>query len=185
MAGFPLWLLLLLLFCFFLSFFQSYLSSLSFSLLWENFFFLLFFFFFNVYLLLRERDTHTHSASEGGTEREGDTESEAGSRLWAVSTEPNVGLELRNREIMTWAEVWRLTDWDTQAPLSFSYSSYVHWCDLPLYLAVFCLRCSFKFCYCMYVFMYLFLILTLVVGWIISPWKLSQSPQPQYLSIWK
>ena len=36
-----------------------------------------------------------------GAEREGDTESEAGSGLWAVSTEPNVGLELMNHEIMT------------------------------------------------------------------------------------
>ena len=32
-------------------------------------------------------------------EREGDTESEAGSRLRAVSIEPNVGLEPTNREI--------------------------------------------------------------------------------------
>ena len=36
-----------------------------------------------------------------GAERQGDTESEAGSRLSAVSIEPNVGLELTNREIMT------------------------------------------------------------------------------------
>ena len=55
--------------------------------------------------------------SGGGAEREGDTESEAGSRLWAVSTEPNAGLELTNCEIMTWAEVGRLTDWATQVPL--------------------------------------------------------------------
>ena len=47
---------------------------------------------------------------------EGDTESEAGSRLWAVSPEPDVGLELTDREIVTWAEVGRLTDWATQAP---------------------------------------------------------------------
>ena len=37
----------------------------------------------------------------GGTEREEDTESEAGSRLCTVSTEPNVGLEPTNCEIMT------------------------------------------------------------------------------------
>ena len=37
----------------------------------------------------------------GGSEREGDTESEAGSRLRAVSTEPNAGLELTDREIVT------------------------------------------------------------------------------------
>ena len=48
--------------------------------------------------------------SAGGAEREGDTESEVGSRLRAVSTEPDVGLELVNREIMTRAEVGGLTD---------------------------------------------------------------------------
>ena len=53
----------------------------------------------------------------GGAEREGDTESEAGSRLWAISPEPDAGLELTDREIVTWAEVGRLTDWATQAPL--------------------------------------------------------------------
>ena len=39
--------------------------------------------------------------SRGGTEREGDTESEAGSRLLAVSTEPDTGLKLTNGKIMT------------------------------------------------------------------------------------
>ena len=48
--------------------------------------------------------------SRGGAEREGDTESEAGSRLQAVSTEPNGGLGLMDGEIMTRAEVRRLTD---------------------------------------------------------------------------
>ena len=38
---------------------------------------------------------------EGQREREGDTESKAGSRLWAVRTEPDAGLELTNLEIMT------------------------------------------------------------------------------------
>ena len=37
----------------------------------------------------------------GGAEREGDTGCKAGSRLRAVSTEPNVGLEPTSREIMT------------------------------------------------------------------------------------
>ena len=37
----------------------------------------------------------------GGSEREGDTESDAGSRLQAVSTKPDAGLELTDREIMT------------------------------------------------------------------------------------
>ena len=55
----------------------------------------IFFNFLNVYLFLRE------SMSKGGAEREGDTESKAGFRLQAVSTEPNTGLELTNHEIMT------------------------------------------------------------------------------------
>ena len=54
--------------------------------------------------------------SGGGAERDGDIESEAGSRLPAVGTEPDVGLEPRNREIMTCAEVGRLTNWDAQVP---------------------------------------------------------------------
>ena len=37
----------------------------------------------------------------GGAEREGDTEPETGSRLRAVSIEPNTGLEPTDREIMT------------------------------------------------------------------------------------
>ena len=51
----------------------------------------------------------------GRAEREGDTESEAGSRLWAVSTEPDVGLKLTDSEIMTWAEVGCLIDWAPHA----------------------------------------------------------------------
>ena len=39
--------------------------------------------------------------SGAGAEREGVTDSEAGSRLPAVSTEPDAGLELTEREIMT------------------------------------------------------------------------------------
>ena len=39
--------------------------------------------------------------SWGGVEREGDRESEAGSRLRAVGTEPDAGLELMDCEVMT------------------------------------------------------------------------------------
>ena len=39
--------------------------------------------------------------SRRGLDREGDTESDTGSRLWVVSTEPNTGLLLRSHEIMT------------------------------------------------------------------------------------
>ena len=45
----------------------------------------------------------------GEEQREGDTESEAGTRLRADSTKPDTGLELTNREIMTWAELNRLS----------------------------------------------------------------------------
>ena len=77
------------------------------------FFFLIF--FLNVYLFLKEQEKQ--SMSLGGAERGGDPESEGGSRLWAVSTEPDTGLELRSYEIMTWAEVRCSTNWATQAPL--------------------------------------------------------------------
>ena len=50
------------------------------------------------YLFLRQRE---QSMSGDGAERGGDTESEAGSGLQAVSTEPEVGLKLTNCEIMT------------------------------------------------------------------------------------
>ena len=60
--------------------------------------------------------------SEEWAEREEDTESEAGSRLWATNTEPDAGLELMNSEIMTWAEVGCWTDWATQVPQQY-YSS--------------------------------------------------------------
>ena len=65
-----------------------------------------------IYFWERQRQ----NASGLGAEREGDTEAEAGSKLRAISTEPDAGLELKNREIMTWAEVGRSTDWTTQAP---------------------------------------------------------------------
>ena len=71
----------------------------------------LFFLIFNVYL---ERDG-VHKQGRG-RKREGLIEFEAGSRLWIVSTEPNMGLEPRNCELMTWAEVRHLKDWATQVP---------------------------------------------------------------------
>ena len=61
-------------------------------------------------------DRERQSMNGGGAEREGDTESEAGSRLWAISPEPDAGLEPTNHEIVTWADVGRSTDWATQVP---------------------------------------------------------------------
>ena len=78
--------------------------------------------------------------SRGGAEKEGDRESEAGSRLWAVSREPNTGLELKSHEIMNWAEVGCLTDWATQAPLQFNYSHHAVY-----YIPRTLLICNWKF----------------------------------------
>ena len=66
-------------------------------------------------MFIFERETERPSVSRGGTERE-ETENLKQAPSWAGSTEPDVGLELTNYEIMTWAEVWHLTDWATQAP---------------------------------------------------------------------
>ena len=54
-----------------------------------------------MFIFEREREKERQSVSREGAEREGDTKSEAGSRLSAVSTEPHAGLELPNCEIMT------------------------------------------------------------------------------------
>ena len=60
------------------------------------------------YLFLRERDTHRErereSTSWGETEKERETQNvkqPSGSELSAISAEPNSGLELMNREIIT------------------------------------------------------------------------------------
>ena len=58
-------------------------------------------------MFIFEREWETEHKWGRGREREGDTESEA------VSTEPDTGLKPRDCEIMTWAEVGRLTDWAT------------------------------------------------------------------------
>ena len=47
-----------------------------------------------MFIFERERQ----SVSGGRAERGGDTESEAGSRLQAASTEPDAGFELTNRD---------------------------------------------------------------------------------------
>ena len=73
----------------------------------QNLFFLMFTHFWET-----ERQS-----TRGERQREGDTETKAGSKPQAVSTEPKVGLEPTDGEIMTWAEVRRPTDWATQAPL--------------------------------------------------------------------
>ena len=49
----------------------------------------------------RQRQRQRESKSGGVAERQGDTECEAGSRLRAVSTELDAGLELTNHEVVT------------------------------------------------------------------------------------
>ena len=78
------------------------------------FIFIFFLNFFNVYLFLRQRETE-HERGRGRHRME------AGFRLWAISPEPDVGLELTDREIVTWAEVGRSTDWATQVPHLYIY----------------------------------------------------------------
>ena len=57
--------------------------------------------FFLMFLFIFEGERERQSMNGGGAEREGDTESKAGSRLWAVSTEPNMGFKLTECDIMT------------------------------------------------------------------------------------
>ena len=59
---------------------------------------------------MRERETERQRVSGGGAERKGDTESEAGSRLRAISTEPDTELKLTDHEITTYMEVGPLTN---------------------------------------------------------------------------
>ena len=47
-------------------------------------------------MFIFEKERERQSVSGGGAERKGDTESQAGFRLKAVSTEPDMGLELTN-----------------------------------------------------------------------------------------
>ena len=61
-------------------------------------------------LFIFEREREIKHEQGRVRERDGDTESEAGSRLRAVSTEPDAGLELTNCEIMTRTEVGHLAD---------------------------------------------------------------------------
>ena len=51
-----------------------------------------------MFIYSRERD---RAQAGKGLQKEGDTESEAGSRLRAVSTESDAGLELTDREIVS------------------------------------------------------------------------------------
>ena len=53
-----------------------------------------FYFLALIYVFMRVWEREPTQVREGQRKREGDTESEAGSRLRAVSTEPDMGLQL-------------------------------------------------------------------------------------------
>ena len=97
-------------------------------LIFKNFFFLIFIYFW-------ERDRAW--AGEKQRERETRNPKQApGSRLQAVSAEPDAGLEPTNCKSMTWAEVRRLTDWAIHAPfkilfLSNLYTQHGAWTHNP------------------------------------------------------
>ena len=78
------------------------------------------FFFFSVYIFIFERQTERErervQVGRGRERGKHRIESEAGSRLWGVSTEPDVGLKFTTHEILTWAKVGSLADRTTQAP---------------------------------------------------------------------
>ena len=67
-------------------------------------------------MFIFETESVREKEREGRTEREGDMESQAGSRLWTVSTEPDVGFKATKHEIMTWAKAGHLTNWAIQVP---------------------------------------------------------------------
>ena len=78
---------------------------------------------FYLFFRERERERERESMSGGGAGREGDTESEAGSRLWGVSTEPDKGLEPRT--MRSWAEP-KLAAQPTEPPRHPSFSVFLN-----------------------------------------------------------
>ena len=88
------------------------------------------------------------NASGLGAERKGDTQSKAGSSLWAASTESDAGLKPTSCEIVTWAKVGRSTNWATQAPLDLAVSkkvSYLHIFLVTTLLQHLLQRCKSKY----------------------------------------
>ena len=72
-------------------------------------------------MFIFERQTERQTEHERGRGRERGKQNPKqapGSRLWAVSKEPDAGLELTDHKIMTEAKVGLLTDWATQIPHS-------------------------------------------------------------------
>ena len=111
-------------------------------------------FFMFIYFLRgweRERERET-KVSWGTTEREGNTEFEVGSRLWAVNTEPDTGLELTNLEIMTRAQVGHLTNWATQV-------------SQRIFISKINLSCTISITYCKSVFYRLFCFVVNLPHW--------------------
>ena len=103
---------------------------------------LFFKYFLNIFLCLFLRERETECEQARGRER---GRHRIWSRLCAISTQPDAGLEPTSREIMTWAEVRCSTDWATQVPLftvSLIYKGTEHIFMFNNNLHVIAVRCS-------------------------------------------
>ena len=101
-------------------------SVFFFCINWDDFYIvILLFILIFMFLFLREIEC------EWGRGSERETGSEVGSRLWAVSAEPDMGLELTDCEIMTWAK-GTPTNWAIQAPLFVLLMWYIMLVDLGI-----------------------------------------------------
>ena len=77
-----------------------------------------------MFTYLWERDKGRVQAGKTGRKEDTELNQAPGSWLLAISTQPNMELELTNSEILTRAKVRPFTDWATQAP-QIHYFSYV------------------------------------------------------------
>ena len=68
-----------------------------------------------MFIYFWERERERQSASKEGAEREREIQNPKQAPGSALSAEPNTELKPTSHEIMSWAEVGRLTDWATQA----------------------------------------------------------------------
>ena len=101
----------------------------------------LFFYFFKSLFIFEKRERDRAWVGEG--QREGDPESEAGSRLWAVSTEPDGGCGAWTHKLWDHdlSQSWRLPSWATQASPAGSFIGIIFTLDRMLWK---CLQWQFR-----------------------------------------
>ena len=83
-------------------------------------------------MFIFERESVSGEGAERGRQR-----SEAGSRFWALSTEPDTGLELTSHKIMTLVEVGCLTNSHPGAPQIFILDWLAFWFCVGLFYTYF------------------------------------------------